>query len=266
MTPNEVSKSPLLDILFEHRNKDYGAYNLRKYYENRLSLAITIMLGVIMLAIFLVSLFNHQSPTGIFSPKPDVVLDMTPQHKAADPETPRPKAAKAGAPQSTIQSTNHIQIVDGPTTVQPTDVLAGAQPGITTTTVTGPPGPPFTPGDPVTSVAAPVAPTDPGIPDGPTQDPSFPGGVKGWANFLGANLVAPGDMQAGEKRSLLVRFWVSEDGSVTRFEVLQSAGASFDNEVLRVLRKMPRWKPALQHGRAVATSFVQPVTFQAPEE
>ncbi|RYE37819.1 MAG: TonB family protein [Hyphomicrobiales bacterium] len=85
-------------------------------------------------------------------------------------------------------------------------------------------------------------------------------------DFLGRSLSASSDMQPGERRSVLVRFWVDEYGNVGRFEVLQSGGTAFDNEVLRALKRMPKWKPALQRGRPVATSFVQPVTFQAPEE
>ncbi|RYZ00603.1 MAG: hypothetical protein EOO11_01085, partial [Chitinophagaceae bacterium] len=57
-----------------------------------------------------------------------------------------------------------------------------------------------------------------------------------------------------------------EDGAVSRFEVEQTGGADYDAEVMRVLKRMGRWNPALQNGRPVATSFVQPVTFIAPEE
>jgi protein TonB len=73
-------------------------------------------------------------------------------------------------------------------------------------------------------------------------------------------------LEAGQKRSVLVRFAVGEDGTVTQFEILQSGGNAFDNEVLRVLKKMPKWKPAIQNGRAVSVMFTQPVTFMAFEE
>jgi protein TonB len=47
---------------------------------------------------------------------------------------------------------------------------------------------------------------------------------------------------------------------------VQSGGFAFDNEVIRVLKKMPKWKPAVQNGHTIALSFMQPVTFQAFEE
>ena len=64
----------------------------------------------------------------------------------------------------------------------------------------------------------------------------------------------------------MVKFIVGEDGKVTAFEVVQSGGAAFDNEVIRVLKKMPQWKPAIQNGQTVKAMFTQPVTFQSVEE
>ena len=80
------------------------------------------------------------------------------------------------------------------------------------------------------------------------------------------NLIAPEELEAGDKKMVAIRFQVSPEGVVTNFEVVQSAGKSFDNEVIRVLRKMPRWKPAIQNGQPVARAFTQPVTFVGVEQ
>ncbi|MBA2746852.1 MAG: energy transducer TonB, partial [Flavisolibacter sp.] len=53
---------------------------------------------------------------------------------------------------------------------------------------------------------------------------------------------------------------------VNTFSILQSGGKAFDAEVIRVLKKMPKWKPAIQNGRPVAVSFSQPVTFVGVEK
>ena len=76
----------------------------------------------------------------------------------------------------------------------------------------------------------------------------------------------PDDLQAGEKKKVLIRFQVDADGSVTGFEVLQSAGNTYDNEVIRVLKKMPKWKPAIQNNLPVSRSFTQPVIFMGVED
>jgi len=84
--------------------------------------------------------------------------------------------------------------------------------------------------------------------------------------FLSRNLRTPSELEAGQKRNVMVRFTVGEDGSVTQFEIVQSGGEAFDREVIRVLKKMPKWKPAIQNGRPVSVLFTQPVTFLAVEE
>lgn len=100
----------------------------------------------------------------------------------------------------------------------------------------------------------------------PDKQPQFPGGLQAWIAFLSRHLTAPEPLESGEKRTVLMRFYVAEDGSITNFQVVQSAGTTFDNEVIRVLRKMPKWTPAVQGGRPVPVSFTQPVTFVGLEE
>jgi protein TonB len=112
--------------------------------------------------------------------------------------------------------------------------------------------------EPIASKPDPFAPVE--------RQPEFPGGREAWINFLNKHLQSPDELGAGERRSVHVRFEVSAEGVVTNFIVVQSGGSSFDREVIRVLKKMPRWKPAIQNGRPISISFVQPVTFQSIEE
>lgn len=90
--------------------------------------------------------------------------------------------------------------------------------------------------------------------------------MQAWIAFLNRNLHAPQDLESGEKRIVNIRFHVDVDGTITNFQIIQSGGAAFDNEVIRVLKKMPKWMPALQAGQPVTISFTQPVTFVGPEE
>ena len=98
-------------------------------------------------------------------------------------------------------------------------------------------------------------------PPGPTRDPSFPGGPAAWLNFLQRYLQAPEDVEPGKRIEVQVRFWIDVDGSVSRAEIIKSGGSAFDKEVLRVLKKMPNWEPALQAGRPIAVAYQQPVIF-----
>jgi protein TonB len=95
---------------------------------------------------------------------------------------------------------------------------------------------------------------------------SFPGGTSAWLNFLQRYLQSPDELEAGQRVEVKVRFWIDVDGSLSRFEIVQSGGASFDKEVLRVMKKMPKWEPARQNKHYVAVAFTQPVTFVGVEE
>lgn len=93
------------------------------------------------------------------------------------------------------------------------------------------------------------------------SEAQFPGGKEAFAKFLRKNLIAPVELEAGEKKVVLVHFRVSEDGTVSKVEILQSDGEDYSKEVIRVLGKMPEWVPAMQNGIKVATWFTQPVSF-----
>lgn len=99
-----------------------------------------------------------------------------------------------------------------------------------------------------------------------SEPPTFPGGIDGLREFLSRNLITLSELEAGDKKTVYVHFIVNEDGTVTQFEIVKSVGTTYDKEVLRVMKKMPKWKPAIQNGKNVIVTFTQPVTFQAVEE
>jgi protein TonB len=91
--------------------------------------------------------------------------------------------------------------------------------------------------------------------------PQYPGGLKALLDYLKKNLQAPDDLEAGKEVSVKVKFVVNYNGQLEAFNVLESGGCIFDNEVLRVLRKMPRWIPGKSNGENVAVYYTVPVKF-----
>ncbi len=59
----------------------------------------------------------------------------------------------------------------------------------------------------------------------------------------------------------VVQFLVKADGSINDLQIKESAGLAFDNEAIRVLKRMPKWKPASEKGKAVDAIVTQPVIF-----
>ena len=91
--------------------------------------------------------------------------------------------------------------------------------------------------------------------------PSFPGGMDALHSFLQMNLQNPKDMEPGELVNVTLRFVVNYDGKLKSFEVLQDGGEVFNQEVIRVLKKMPQWKPGLSNGEKVSVYYNIPVKF-----
>jgi len=89
----------------------------------------------------------------------------------------------------------------------------------------------------------------------------FPGGPDALQKFLAKNLHTPDELDAGEKKMVKIRFKVDKDGTVNSFEIVTSGGSEFDEEVLRVCKRMPRWTPAFQNGINVPVNYMIPVTF-----
>lgn len=267
MNSEQIMKSDVLDILFEKRNKLYGAYVLRKFYNDRLlkSLIIMLSLAAVLSAFTLLPDKKFINTSGVY------VIDDVKTGKVAEtkPIIPdlQPKLKTVITPASakpTVNFTNNIVITkNNITTTLPVD-LDDAQIG--TTTIPGVPGggtlgkdsgtvfhvsTPST--QPVVDVTAPMLVAE--------VMPSFPGGDEGLRRFLQNNLVNPETMDEGESVSVKVRFVVGFDGKPKSFTIIQNGGEEFNNEVIRVLKKMPQWIPGKSNGQNVSVYTTIPVKF-----
>jgi TonB family protein len=88
---------------------------------------------------------------------------------------------------------------------------------------------------------------------------SFPGGEDVWINFLNKNIQVPAELKSNEKKVVMVQFVVKENGSINELEIVKSGGPAFDKEVLRVLKRMPYWKPAVEEGLPVASTVIKEI-------
>ncbi len=106
--------------------------------------------------------------------------------------------------------------------------------------------------------------------------PRFAGGAKAWSNFLNRNLNIRNIQQSIDEDTYIsfglvqqanLEFTVCEDGKVCDIEVLNADKISpeFEEEVMRVMKRSPRWKPALRDGQPVKTRFRQPVVVNLKE-
>ena len=98
--------------------------------------------------------------------------------------------------------------------------------------------------------------------------PEFPGGMKEMMKFIQYSLKYPESAKAAATEGkAFVQFVVKADGSIENVEIMHSSGdASLDAEALRVVKAMPKWRPAMNKGKAVNVKFVLPIVYKLPKE
>ncbi len=92
--------------------------------------------------------------------------------------------------------------------------------------------------------------------------PEFPGGDEARIKYLQENIQYPKEAkEAGIQGTVFVTFVVEKDGRITNVKVLRGVGGGLDEESVRVIRNMPRWKPGTQRGKAVRVQYNMPIRY-----
>jgi protein TonB len=95
------------------------------------------------------------------------------------------------------------------------------------------------------------------------EPPIFPGGPTALLKYIADNTKYPQEaIDINLQGKVIVKFAVMYDGSVSRIEVLRGVSPLLDNEAMRVVGTLPKWKPGKQNGNPVSVWFMVPVTFK----
>lgn len=270
MTSNQILTADLIDIIFENRNKEYGAYAIRKAYPGHLIKAVLFMLlSVIVLCILAFTKPSNQNGSACEFPADTLEVNLEKYNEPEKPKEPERtvKAQPATKPDFVPVLVDKV-VIDNPVPDR-TDTTE-FNPGAEDKPATGPDGGDYVQAkvgdEPILTAHRPTEPEKPAILDIADIQPEFPGGAEAWRNYLQKMLRVPDELEPGDRRTVQVKFVVNNNGDVTDAVIIKSAGNIFDREVLRVIARMPKWKPGKQNGRPVAVYFTQPVTFTASEE
>ena len=99
------------------------------------------------------------------------------------------------------------------------------------------------------------------------QMPEFPGGDRAMMDFVKDNIQYPAEAkEKGIKGLLYVNFIVEPDGSLSSIKVLKGVGGGCDEEAIRIVESMPKFKPGMQNGEAVRVSYTIPVIFRLEDK
>lgn len=270
MKPELILHADILDIIFENRNKEYGAYRLRKDYAVRMRKSLSVA-GALVVVCFIASVVKLSPGKEVpLTPEtPDVILD-----RYKPPVVPPPPSTAIATVKSAAKDFQTPLIVNEPDVKPFAEVTELAKNiAIGNEDIEGPPAeqtqlPPSVGELPLKEpIAAEPVKENNKILDVSEVMPEFPGGQAAFIRFLSKNLRVPEDsMEPGQTIKIVVRFVVGKDGELSQFEFTKTNGEVFEQEVLRVLKKMPKWKPGLQNGGPVRVYFNLPVVFEVPVE
>ena len=273
MEANKILSADLLDLLFEDRNKDYGAYELRKTYNRRILKALIITASVALLAFvgtLIASNINKNAKKVKIS---EVTLQDIPQEEKK-PEPPPPPPPKQEPPKVEMkQFTPPVIKKDEEVekTPPPQEELKEAkidvinQEGIKDEQTATP-----TQIDEGKQVIEEKKEDDENkIFDKVEIEAQYPGGDAKWRQYLEKNCngqVASDNGAPAGTYTTLIQFIVDKEGNISDVRALTNHGYGMEEEAMRVIKKGPKWTPAIQNGRQVKAYRKQPITFKVENE
>lgn len=282
MEAGKILKSDLLDIVFDKRNKEYGAYQLRKGYNMRLFwslMSVVAITGSLFATNYIVKHFGGggRGQKQMMSVV-DVQLEEVREEKKVEPPPPPPppktmvqKIEITRFTPPRIVKDNEVKTEEKPPEVaklEETKIGAINQEGVKDEGL----------------VAPPVSDAGKGIVGPPAKnrdetdynqtftkveiESMYPGGAAAWLRYLNKNFRYPEDAINNEVQGIVVvQFIVDRDGNVSDVEAVSGPGTGgLREEAIRVIRQSGKWIPAIQNGRQVKSYKKQPVVFKLEQQ
>ncbi len=274
MEANKILNADILDIIFEHMNKDYGAYELRKGYNKRLrnALLITALAALLLILGMVLSRILAKYRSHTKEQVADVTLVDVKDKAPPPPTPPPPPPPKVEPPKIEIKSFTPPKIVDQPDEkkeVKKVDDLDNTtighidQTGIKAPDVVNPPKV-----DQESKVVAAPSDDDNKVFTKVEIEAKFPGGDAAWGDYVKKAIITHMDelQEDGKSGTCEVQFIVDKDGNVSDVQALTMQGSKLAEIAVNVIRRGPKWEAAQQNGRKVKAFRRQKITFQMPDE
>ncbi|MEY4702459.1 MAG: hypothetical protein RIR96_356 [Bacteroidota bacterium] len=267
MEAQKLLQASFLDILFDRRNKLYGAYQLRKEYPIVLLRSIFIVFLSVSILFLLISGKGNAEKLKTFEIRETAMAEVRKVKKEKQEIAHKKKQHAVPNNRKPIHLMGSaIVIIDSTEIVKDSSVLniengnpflgngslndgnggGGGGGADDSTGMTN-----FSDGGGETNE----------IFDEPEIRPTFPGGMNALNRFLQENLEYPDEVKDVEMATVVVRFVVGYDGVLRNFEIVTDGGIEFDREVIRVIKKMPSWIPGKSKGKNVSVYYNLPVHF-----
>ncbi|MFE3869223.1 energy transducer TonB [Flavobacterium sp. LS2P90] len=273
MSKLSIYETSWLNLVFENRNKEYGAYQLRK--ESTKTSLFALFMGILLLtsAMSIPIVINHFYPEkSITLAIPEFtntvveLIDIAPNeiNKVEKPVLPEVKILNTEAPIQSDQLVNPVIVraqlanqdiaknIDN-ATVTNSSTEGTATIGVNPTSSSGQGTITDTPSDKGNTIVASVA---------LDKLPEFPGGINKFYSYVGNNFEKP-EIDGGSTMKVYVSFVIEKDGSMTDIQVKRDPGYGLGKEAIRVLKSLKtKWSPGMVGSKAVRTAYNLPISVQ----
>ena len=264
-----------VDLVFEGRNKEYGAYVLRKETGKRNLKSMLLVFAVIiaiMAAVAAKVAIENAFPKKV-AMETDVEISKLAQKKEAKVEKKAPVKVEEQKVVEKVKSSVKFTppVIKKDEDVKPEEELKSQEDLNKTNTAIGSfdvKGNDEAGGEVLKAKEVIAQPEPPKEEETKVFDvvevmPSFPGGQAALFEWLSKNIKYPVVAEEnGVQGRVIVTFVVERNGSITDVQVVKSVDPSLDKEAVRVVKAMPHWIPGKQNGSAVRVKFTVPVTFR----
>lgn len=277
MSKLSIYETKWTDLVFENKNKEYGAYQLRQESsKNSITALFTSLLIIAALgsASMLISKFTASPSITESIPPIDEVIRPVDLDQLVRPETEEAVAPPTQQQSAATPITDARQLVD-PIVVSSDQAL----PDIAPNSVNAPVVENTNAGTGTTVNALPTTGGGGGqslAPSTPSNDPvnsaildklpEFPGGIGKFYTYVGNNFNKP-ELDADRTMRVYVSFVIEKDGSMTDIIVKNDPGYGLGKEAIRVLKSLKtKWTPGILDGKAVRTAYNLPITIKTEAE
>lgn len=275
MEISNILTADILDIIFEGRNKSYGAYELRKSYKRRLLVSISVMLSILLLLLggYLFANGKEQIAQEIIIP-PDNELTLIEQEEKVEPPPPlkQPPPQQVETKQFTqlkIVPDEQVKPEEKPPANEELEDVKIGTANVEGTKDEGIVAPPVDDvGKGVTAIVRKEEPDYNQIFTKVEIESKYPGGPPAWTRFLNKNLANnyPQDAIDNEIQGRVeIMFIVDTLGNVSNVEAVGGPKELWD-AAIKVIKKSGKWDPAEQNGRKVKSYKRQPIIFQLGDQ
>ncbi|HOZ69889.1 MAG TPA: energy transducer TonB [Chitinophagaceae bacterium] len=276
MEANKILSADVLDIIFDGKNKDYGAYELRKTYNRRITRALIITGSVALLALLssILSSTMKEKADKKLKMNEMTIQDVKQEEKKAIPPPPPPPPPKQEPPKvemkqftpPVIKKDDEVEKPPPPQEeLKEAKIDVVSQEGIKDEGIAAPVD--IDQGKQIVEVKK--EDDENKIFDKVEIEASFPGGDSKWRQYLERNAngqVATDNGAPEGTYTTVVQFVVDKEGNISDVRALTNHGYGMEEEAIRVIKKGPKWSPAVQNGRQVKAYRKQPITFRVEAE